>query len=35
VRVAYTEYGVENEVEIRARIKFYADVLNRLRAVPG
>jgi predicted permease len=35
VLVAYTEYAVENEAEIGARIRFYADVLDRLRAVPG
>lgn len=36
VLVAYTEYAVgENEAEMRTRIRFYADVLDRLRAVPG
>jgi len=35
VLVAYTEYAVENEAEIPARIRFYADVLDRLRAAPG
>jgi predicted permease len=35
VLVAYTEYPVENEAEIGTRIRFYADVLDRLRAVPG
>jgi predicted permease len=36
VLVAYTEYAVgENETEMRTRIRFYADVLDRLRAVPG
>jgi predicted permease len=35
VLVAYTEYAVENDAELRARIRFYADVLDRLRAVPG
>ena len=36
VLVAYTEYAVgEDEAEIRTRSAFYADVLDRLRAVPG
>jgi predicted permease len=35
VLVAYTEYAVEDEADIRTRIRFYADVLDRLRAVPG
>ena len=35
VLVAYTEYGVEGDAEMRARIRFYAEVLDRLRAVPG
>jgi predicted permease len=36
VLVAYTEYAIgENEADSRARIRFYADVLDRLRAVPG
>jgi predicted permease len=36
VLVAYTEYAIgENEADLRARIRFYADVLDRLRAVPG
>jgi predicted permease len=35
VLVAYTEYGVENDADMRTRIRFYADVLDRLRAVPG
>ena len=35
VLVAYTEYGVETEADMRMRIRFYADVLDRLRAVPG
>ena len=35
VLVAYTDYAVNNEQEIRIRSTFYADVLDRLRAVPG
>ena len=36
VLVAYTEYAVtEDPADIRARSTFYADVLDRLRAVPG
>jgi predicted permease len=35
VLVAYTEYAVEDEADMRARIGFYADVLDRLRAVQG
>ena len=36
VLVAYTEYAVDDErASIRARSRFYADVLDRLRAVPG
>jgi predicted permease len=35
VLVAYTEYAIEHDDEIRARIRFYADVLDRLRAMPG
>lgn len=36
VLVAYTEYAVDDsEADIRARIRFFADVLDRLRAVPG
>ena len=36
VLVAYTEYAVtEDLADIRARSRFYADVLDRLRAVPG
>jgi putative ABC transport system permease protein len=36
VLVAYTEYAVEEDREsIRARSRFYTDVLDRLRAVPG
>ena len=36
VLVAYTEYAVtEDPADIRARSRFYADVLDRLRAVPG
>ncbi len=35
VLVAYTDYAVDSEKEIRIRSRFYADVLNRLRAVPG
>ena len=35
VLVAYTEYAVDNEMEIRMRSAVYADLLDRLRAVPG
>jgi predicted permease len=35
VLVAYTEYAVSDTAGIRARTRFYADVLDRLRAVPG
>jgi predicted permease len=36
VLVAYTEYAVtEDPADIRARSRFYADVLDRLRIVPG
>jgi predicted permease len=35
VLVAYTDYAVDNDAEIRIRTAFYTDVLDRLRAVPG
>jgi putative ABC transport system permease protein len=35
VLVAYTEYAVSDDKEIRIRGAFYADILDRLRAVPG
>ena len=35
VLAAYTDYAVNDEKEIRIRSRFYADVLDRLRAVPG
>jgi predicted permease len=37
VIVAYTQYAVAdgNEADIRRRIAFYSEVLDRLRAVPG
>ena len=35
VLVAYTDYAVNDEKEIRIRSRFFADVLDRLRAVPG
>jgi putative ABC transport system permease protein len=35
VLVAYTDYAVNNEMEIRTRSAVYADLLDRLRAVPG
>jgi putative ABC transport system permease protein len=35
VLVAYTDYAVNNEAEIRIRSAVYADLLDRLRAVPG
>jgi predicted permease len=35
VLVAYTDYAVNDDVEIRIRSAFYADLLDRLRAVPG
>jgi predicted permease len=35
VLVAYTDYAVNNETDIRIRSTFYADLLDRLRAVPG
>jgi predicted permease len=35
VLVAYTEYALQNDAEIPTRIRFYADVLDRLRAMPG
>jgi predicted permease len=35
VLVAYTEYAVRNDADIRTRTRVYADVLDRLRAIPG
>jgi predicted permease len=35
VLVAYTDYAVNDEKEIRVRARFFADVLDRLRAEPG
>ena len=36
VLVAYTEYAVKEDLEdIRTRSRFYADLLDRLRVVPG
>ena len=36
VLVAYTQYAVSDDAaDIRTRSRFYADVLDRLRAVPG
>jgi predicted permease len=35
VLVAYTDYAVANEQEILKRSSVYADLLDRLRAVPG
>jgi putative ABC transport system permease protein len=35
VLVAYTDYAVDTEQEIRIRSAFYTDVLHHLRAVPG
>ena len=35
VLVAYTEYAVNDEKEIRIRSAFYSDILDRLRAMPG
>ncbi len=35
VLVAYTDYAVNNDLEIRIRSELYADLLDRLRAVPG
>jgi putative ABC transport system permease protein len=35
VLVAYTDYAISNEQEIRIRSTVYADLLDRLRAVPG
>lgn len=36
VLVAYTEYAVKDDIsDIRARSRFYSDVLDRLRATPG
>jgi putative ABC transport system permease protein len=35
VLVAYTDYAVNNETELRIRSTVYADLLDRLRAVPG
>jgi putative ABC transport system permease protein len=35
VLAAYTEYAVEDSADIPNRIQFFADVLDRLRAVPG
>lgn len=35
VLVASTEYAVKDEAEIRTRIAFYAELLDRLRTVPG
>jgi putative ABC transport system permease protein len=35
VLVAYTQYPTSNEEDRRNRTRFYADLLERLRAVPG
>jgi putative ABC transport system permease protein len=35
VLVGYTEYAVRDQADIRIRSRFYAEVLDRLRAVPG
>ena len=36
VLVAFTEYAVtDDDADLRARSRFYADILDRLRAVPG
>ena len=35
VLVAYTDYAVNNDREIRIRSAFFADLLDRLRAIPG
>jgi predicted permease len=35
VLVAYTEYAVDDDKEIRIRSAFYLDLLDRLRVVPG
>ncbi|MDX2262903.1 MAG: ABC transporter permease [Gemmatimonadales bacterium] len=35
VLVAYTEYAVDTEADMRRRSAFYAEVLDRLRTVPG
>jgi predicted permease len=35
VLVAYTDYAVDGDSEIRIRTRFYADLLDRLRAIPG
>jgi putative ABC transport system permease protein len=35
VLVAYTDYAVNNDAEIRVRSTFYTELLDRLRAVPG
>jgi putative ABC transport system permease protein len=35
ILVARMEYAVNNDAEIRARSAFYADILDRLRGVPG
>jgi putative ABC transport system permease protein len=35
VLVAYTDYAVDTAMEIRIRSAFYADLLDRLRALPG
>lgn len=35
VLVAYTEYAVKDRADIRTRSRVYAEVLDRLRAVPG
>jgi putative ABC transport system permease protein len=35
VLVAYTEYAVKDRADIRTRSRVYADLLDRLRAVPG
>jgi predicted permease len=35
VLVAYTEYAVSDEEDIRARSRFFEEVLDRLRAMPG
>jgi predicted permease len=35
VLAAYTDYAVEDQKDIRTRIRFFADVLDRVRAMPG
>ena len=35
VLIAFTEYAVRDDADIRTRTRVYADVLDRVRAIPG